>query len=51
MALTSAAWLVFRPLAAPRSLPDPEVRDAVGELVRRHGHDTLAVTDGLRQRG
>jgi len=37
-----AAWLVFRPLAAPRALPDPEVRQAVGELVRRHGHDTLA---------
>ncbi len=41
-ALGSAAWLVFRPVAAPRALPDPEVRQAVGELVRRHGHDTLA---------
>lgn len=40
--LVSSAWLVFRPLAAPRSLPDAEVRQAVGELVRRHGHDTLA---------
>jgi lysyl-tRNA synthetase class 2 len=42
VALGAAAWLVFRPLAAPRALPDPEVRHAVGELVRRHGHDTLA---------
>ncbi len=42
VALGSAAWLVFRPLAAPRSLPDAEVRQAVAELVRRHGHDTLA---------
>jgi lysyl-tRNA synthetase class 2 len=41
-AFGAAAWLVFRPLAAPRALPDPEVRHAVGELVRRHGHDTLA---------
>ena len=41
-AFGAAAWLVFRPLAAPRALPDPEVRQAVGELVRRHGHDTLA---------
>ena len=41
-AFAVAAWLVFRPLAAPRALPDPEVRQAVGELVRRHGHDTLA---------
>ena len=42
VALGSAAWLLFRPLAAPRSLPDTEVRQAVAELVRRHGHDTLA---------
>ena len=28
-ALGTAAWLVFRPLAAPRALPDPEVRHAV----------------------
>ena len=41
-ALGSAAWLVFRPLAAPRALPDPEVRQAVAEIVRSHGHDTLA---------
>ena len=42
VALGTAAWLVFRPVAAPRALPDPEVRHAVEELVRRHGHDTLA---------
>jgi lysyl-tRNA synthetase class 2 len=41
-ALFAAAWLVFRPLAAPRALPDPEVRRLVGGLVRRHGADTLA---------
>ena len=42
VALGYDAWLVFRPLAAPRALPDPDVRQAAGELVRRHGHDTLA---------
>jgi lysyl-tRNA synthetase class 2 len=42
VALGTAAWLIFRPLAAPRALPDPEVRHAVGEIVRSHGHDTLA---------
>ncbi len=42
VALAGAAWLVFRPLAAPRALPDPEVRHAVARLVRLHGHDTLA---------
>jgi lysyl-tRNA synthetase class 2 len=36
------AYLVFRPLAAPRAFPTPETRDAAGELVRRHGGDTLA---------
>ncbi len=40
--LLAIAWLVFRPLAAPRALPDPEVRHAVSDLVRSHGHDTLA---------
>ena len=42
VALGTVAWIVFRPLAAPRALPDPEVRHAVEDLVRRHGHDTLA---------
>jgi lysyl-tRNA synthetase, class II len=36
------AYLVFRPLAAPRSLPDAELRAAAVALVRTHGTDTLA---------
>jgi lysyl-tRNA synthetase, class II len=36
------AYLVFRPLAAPRLLPDAEARAAAKELVRTHGSDTLA---------
>jgi lysyl-tRNA synthetase class 2 len=36
------AYLVFRPLAAPRTFPGGETRHAAGELVRRHGADTLA---------
>jgi lysyl-tRNA synthetase class 2 len=35
-------YLVFRPLAAPRDLPDPKARAVAGELVRSHGSDTLA---------
>src|SRR5207244_319542 len=35
-------YLVFRPLAAPRDLPDAEARQVARELVRRHGSDTLA---------
>jgi len=41
-ALVTGAYLVFRPLAAPRNLPDRELRRAAGDLVRRHGDDTLA---------
>jgi lysyl-tRNA synthetase class 2 len=41
-ALIIAAYLVFRPLAAPRDLPDAEVRAAVREIVHAHGSDTLA---------
>ena len=40
--LLAAAWVVFRPLAAPRALPDAEVRRAAARLVRAHGTDTLA---------
>ena len=40
--VAAAAFLVFRPLAAPRDLPDPQARILAGELVRQHGHDTLA---------
>ncbi len=41
-ALSAAAYLVFRPLAAPRDLPDPRARLLARELVREHGSDTLA---------
>src|SRR6476619_6000037 len=40
--LTWCAYLLFRPLAAPRVLPGVELRRAARELVRRHGDDTLA---------
>jgi lysyl-tRNA synthetase class 2 len=36
------AYLLFRPLAAPRLLPGTEARRAAHRLVRRHGSDTLA---------
>ncbi|HEY2939088.1 MAG TPA: phosphatidylglycerol lysyltransferase domain-containing protein [Gaiellaceae bacterium] len=42
LTLLWSAYLLFRPLAAPRALPNREVRRAAGELVRRHGADTLA---------
>jgi lysyl-tRNA synthetase class 2 len=41
-ALLAGAYLLFRPLAAPRDLPDPELRRAAAELVRAHGDDTLS---------
>jgi lysyl-tRNA synthetase class 2 len=41
-ALLTVAYLVFRPLAAPRSLPDAEARGLAKGLVRRYGTDTLA---------
>ncbi len=34
--------LLLRPLAAPRTLPDRDVRSAARALVHRHGNDTLA---------
>ena len=40
--LVATAFLVFRPLAAPRDLPDPKARALARELVHEHGHDTLA---------
>ena len=40
--LATAAYLVFRPLAAPRDLPDPKARTLARELVRAYGRDTLA---------
>jgi lysyl-tRNA synthetase class 2 len=42
LTLASCAYLVFRPLAAPRSFPTGETRRAARDLVRRHGRDTLA---------
>jgi lysyl-tRNA synthetase class 2 len=41
-ALLACAYLVFKPLAAPRSLPDARARRAARRLVRRYGTDTLA---------
>lgn len=41
-AMAITAYLLFRPLAVPRDLPDREVRKAAADLVRRHGFDTLA---------
>jgi lysyl-tRNA synthetase class 2 len=40
--LLSVAYVVFRPLAAPRALPDPAARGVAAELVRAHGEDTLS---------
>ena len=40
--LAVAAYLLFRPLAAPRDLPDPEARQLARRLVRSYGSDTLA---------
>jgi lysyl-tRNA synthetase, class II len=42
LALGVVAYLFFRPLAAPRDLPDADVRKAANDLVRAHGSDTLA---------
>ena len=40
--LLAMAYVVFRPLAAPRALPGPTSRNAAAELVRAHGTDTLS---------
>ena len=40
--LLAMAYVVFRPLAAPSSLPSPTSRDAAAELVHAHGTDTLS---------
>jgi lysyl-tRNA synthetase class 2 len=40
--LSACAYLIFRPLAAPRDLPDPKARSLARELIREHGRDTLA---------
>ncbi|MHB8693358.1 MAG: phosphatidylglycerol lysyltransferase domain-containing protein [Solirubrobacteraceae bacterium] len=36
------AYAIFRPIAAPRSLPGPSARAAADCLVRAHGTDTLS---------
>jgi len=41
-ALLAIAYVVFRPLTAPRSLPSPGVRRLAAEIVRAHGSDTLS---------
>ena len=40
--LLAIAYVIFRPLAAPRALPTPAARDAAAELIRSYGHDTLS---------
>jgi lysyl-tRNA synthetase, class II len=40
--LLAIAYVIFRPLAAPRALPNPAARAAADRLVRAHGNDTLA---------
>jgi lysyl-tRNA synthetase class 2 len=41
-ALLVGAYLLFRPLAAPRDLPDRDLRRVAAGLVREHGADTLS---------
>jgi lysyl-tRNA synthetase class 2 len=40
--LLSVAYVIFRPLAAPKTLPGPEARAAAAKLVRAYGTDTLS---------
>ena len=40
--LLGIAYMVCRPLAAPRALPGPAARKLATELVREHGRDTLS---------
>ncbi len=40
--LLSIAYVIFRPLAAPRALPGALTRRRAAEVVRRHGSDTLS---------
>jgi lysyl-tRNA synthetase class 2 len=40
--LVAMAYVIFRPLAGPRTLPGSAARDAAADLVRAHGADTLS---------
>ena len=40
--LAAIAYVIFRPLAGPRGLPDAHSREAAAEIVRAHGTDTLS---------
>jgi lysyl-tRNA synthetase class 2 len=40
--LLSIAYVIFRPLTAPKSLPSPSVRALASDVVREHGTDTLS---------
>jgi lysyl-tRNA synthetase class 2 len=40
--LIAVAYVVFRPLTAPRTLPGAALRSAAADLVRAHGTDTLS---------
>ena len=40
--LLAIAYVIFRPLTAPRALPSPAAREVASDLVRAHGADTLA---------
>ncbi len=40
--LLAMAYVLFRPLRAPKALPGPGARQAAAELVRAHGADTLS---------
>jgi lysyl-tRNA synthetase class 2 len=41
-ALLVIAYVIFRPLAAPKSWPSASVRRLAAEVVREHGQDTLS---------
>jgi lysyl-tRNA synthetase class 2 len=40
--LLAIAYMIFRPLAAPRALPSPAARRLAADLVKAHGSDTLS---------
>jgi lysyl-tRNA synthetase, class II len=40
--LLAVAYVIFRPIAAPRRLPDHTARQRAASLVREHGSDTLS---------